>query len=181
MNFTLPMASSSEAVKPRQLLETSRVARGLTWVEGRLEGGESVILEHVQECLWGIQLACNVVFGNPTSSRSFRRYRDQGKGSSHSCARDLLWGGSVIGISSADRKKRLHTQLSKDIPEPVQDKHRGDEVVLGWTRRVSVLGWMSCPTVSRSRGGSGRCHVEPLPKSLAKIAKKILINSVGRV
>ena len=48
MNFTLPIASSSEAVKPSQLLEASRVARGLTWVEGGLKGGESVILEHVQ-------------------------------------------------------------------------------------------------------------------------------------
>ena len=48
VNFTLPMASSSDAVKPRKLLEALGVARGLTWVESRLEGGESVILEHVQ-------------------------------------------------------------------------------------------------------------------------------------
>lgn len=54
MNFTLPMASSSDAVKSRKLLEALGVARGLTWVEGWLEGGETVILEHVQECLWGI-------------------------------------------------------------------------------------------------------------------------------
>ena len=47
MNFTFPMASSSDAVKPRQLLDTPRVARGLTRVEGWLEGGEPVILEHV--------------------------------------------------------------------------------------------------------------------------------------
>lgn len=53
MNFTLPMASSSDAVKTRQLQEASRVARVLTWVEGWLEGGEPVILEHVQERLWG--------------------------------------------------------------------------------------------------------------------------------
>jgi hypothetical protein len=46
------MASSSDAVKPRKLLEASRVARGLTWVEGWLEGGKSVVLEHVQEGLW---------------------------------------------------------------------------------------------------------------------------------
>ena len=38
------------------------VARGLTGVEGRLEGGESVILKHVQECLFGIQLACRMRF-----------------------------------------------------------------------------------------------------------------------
>lgn len=53
VNFTFPMASSSEAAEPRQLLDTSRVVRGLTWVESRLEGGKSVILEHVQESLWG--------------------------------------------------------------------------------------------------------------------------------
>jgi len=47
------MASSSEAAEPRQLLDISMVARGLTWVESGLEGGESVILEHVQESLWG--------------------------------------------------------------------------------------------------------------------------------
>ena len=57
MNFTLPMASSSDAIKPRQLRKASRVARGLTWVEGWLEGGEPVILEHVQERLWGNQVS----------------------------------------------------------------------------------------------------------------------------
>ena len=62
MNFTLPMASSSEAIKPRQLLGVLRVARGLTWVEGWLEGGEPVVLEHVQEGLFGIQLACGEQF-----------------------------------------------------------------------------------------------------------------------
>jgi len=53
VNFTFPMANSSDAAEPRQLLDTSRVVHGLTWVESWLEGGESVILEHVQESLWG--------------------------------------------------------------------------------------------------------------------------------
>lgn len=70
MNFTLPMASSSDAVGPRQLLDTSGVRRGLTWVEGRLEGGESVVLEHVQESLLGIQLAV-CMFGKPNGLTVF--------------------------------------------------------------------------------------------------------------
>ena len=46
--------------------EATRVARGLTWMEGWLEGGESVVLEHVQEHLW-----------KPSKSkRSFWDYQD---------------------------------------------------------------------------------------------------------
>ena len=65
VNFTLPMASSSDAVKPRQLHEASRGARGLTRVEGWLKGCKSVVLKHVQERLWGIQLACGLWFREP--------------------------------------------------------------------------------------------------------------------
>ena len=54
------MASSSDAVKPRQSPDTSEVARGRTWVEGGLKGGEPVILEHMQKSLWGIQLVRNM-------------------------------------------------------------------------------------------------------------------------
>jgi hypothetical protein len=53
VNFTLPIASSSEAeneafeqVMPKHVDMNER-----TWVERRLEGSQSIILEHVQECL----------------------------------------------------------------------------------------------------------------------------------
>ena len=65
MNFTLPMASSSDAVNRRKLQGASRIARGLTWVKGWLEGGEAVILEHVEERLCGNQLACGLWFWEP--------------------------------------------------------------------------------------------------------------------
>lgn len=74
------------------------VARGLTWVEGWLESGESVILQHVQKRLLGILVSMRRMFlGNQTSSRSFRRYQARGKGSSRFYAKDLLRCGSVVG------------------------------------------------------------------------------------
>jgi len=93
-----------------------------------------------------VSMRC-VIWGNPTSSRSFRRYQDRGKGSSRSCAGGLLRCGSVTGITGADGRKRSRTQLGKDIPEPVQNKHREDAVGVGWTRKLSGVCWVSCPTV----------------------------------
>lgn len=65
VNFTFPIASSSDAIEPRQLQEASRDARGLTRVEGWGKRGKSVVLEHVQERLWGIQLAGGLWFREP--------------------------------------------------------------------------------------------------------------------
>jgi hypothetical protein len=53
VNFTLPIASSSEA-KNEALEQAVPKHAGMnerTWVKRRLEGSQSIILEHVQECL----------------------------------------------------------------------------------------------------------------------------------
>jgi hypothetical protein len=53
VNFTLPIASSSEAKNEalEQAMPKHAVTDERTWVERRLEGSQSIILEHVQECL----------------------------------------------------------------------------------------------------------------------------------
>ncbi len=55
VNFTLPIASSSEAKNEalEQAMPKHAGTNGQTWVERRLEGNQSIILEHVQECLRG--------------------------------------------------------------------------------------------------------------------------------
>ena len=53
MNFTLPIASSSEA-KNGELEEAMPKNAGgnePTWVKSRLEGSQSIVLEHVEKCL----------------------------------------------------------------------------------------------------------------------------------
>ena len=110
-----------------------------------------------------------MILESPKSSRSFRRYRDQGRGSLHSCAKGLLRHGSVVCITKADGRKRLRTQLGKDVPEPVKNKHRGDGVGVGWTEEMSVVRWMSCPAGGRSRSTATWTRI---PKSPSKIAKK---------
>lgn len=70
------------------------------------------------------------------SSRSFRRYQGRGKGSLRSCEGGLVGCGSDIGISETEGGKRLHTQLGKDIPKPVQNEHRGESVSVRWVREV---------------------------------------------
>ena len=63
--------------------------------------------------------------------------------------------GSVVEISKADGEKRPHTQLSEDVPEPVENEHRVDAVDVGWTGRMNEVCWsMSCPL-------SAHRHVEP--------------------
>lgn len=43
--------------------------------------------------------------------------------------------GLGIGFSKTDGEKRVRTQLGEDIPEPVQDEHRGDAVSVRWMGR----------------------------------------------
>lgn len=53
VNFTLPIASSSEA-KNDALEQAMSKRAGMntpTWVKRGLEGSQPIILEHVQECL----------------------------------------------------------------------------------------------------------------------------------
>lgn len=131
------MASSSDAIKPRQLQEASRGARGLTRVEGWLKGGKSVVLEHVEERLLGIQLACGLwIRERLMNLRSFRRYRGRERGSLHSCGGGLLGRGLDIGIKETEGKKGRRTQLGKDIPKPVHNKHRRDTVSVRWMKKV---------------------------------------------
>lgn len=51
--------------------EATRVARGLTWMEGWLEGGESVVLEHVQERLGKPSKHAMCDFGKPNELTVF--------------------------------------------------------------------------------------------------------------
>jgi hypothetical protein len=68
VNFTLPIASSSEA-KSGELEKARPKNTGvneLTWVKSRLKGGQSVVFEHMQECLRGtllvnaVEITCRV-------------------------------------------------------------------------------------------------------------------------
>jgi hypothetical protein len=58
VNFTLPIASSSEAKNGEleDVVPDNAGVNELTWVKSRLEGSQSIILEHVQKRL------CDVVF-----------------------------------------------------------------------------------------------------------------------
>jgi hypothetical protein len=89
VNLTLPMASSSEAVGGRSIkpeLDGGRRTR----VERRLQDGQTVVLQHVQERLPARPVSCQHLTRKSTPrAPSFLRYRDRGRGSWHSCAADL--------------------------------------------------------------------------------------------
>ena len=92
-----------------------------TWVECRLEGSQSIILEHVQERLRDptqfierAELTCKI------SVLSFRHCPDLGKGSSHSYAGDLP---GDLSVNSGEKERGWQTQLRENVPEPVDDEH----------------------------------------------------------
>lgn len=76
--------------------------------------------------------------------------------------------GSAIGTSGVDGRKRLRTQLGEDVPEPVQNKHRGD-VVVEWTVWMSEVGWVSCLVLDRSGGALPVPRGTPSVNTTAKI------------
>jgi hypothetical protein len=89
VNLTLPMASSSEAVGGRSI-EPDLGGGRRTRVERRLQDGQTVVLQHVQERLPARSVSGQHLTRKSTPrAPSFLRYRDQGRGSWHSCAADL--------------------------------------------------------------------------------------------
>jgi hypothetical protein len=53
VNFTLPIASSSEAENEifEEAIPDNAGVNEPTWVKSRLQGGQSIIFEHVEKCL----------------------------------------------------------------------------------------------------------------------------------
>ena len=127
------------------------VVRGLTGVEGRLEGGEPVILKHVQECLFGIQLACRMRFQESNELTVFPALSRPRKRIFAFLCRRPSWA------------RISQNQLRINIVGAVR---------VGRTGRVSEVGWMSCPVLKgRISQWLGCCHVE-LGGRARKIAKK---------
>jgi hypothetical protein len=128
VNFTLPIASSSEAEKGEveDVMPDKACVNGLTWVKSRLEGSQSVILEHVQKRLHDLifQNGADDVKERPTVFPALSKPRKRIL--AFLCNRPAQGCELESGVTG---RKQL-TQLGEDVPEPVDDEHyarKGEE------------------------------------------------------
>ena len=94
-------------------------------MEGGLQGGESVVLQHVKQSLYSRSSVRDVRrLNKQVHAPSSRHCRDQGRGFWRSCATDL--NGVSFQLSAVESGKDGLTKLREDVPEPVDDEHGGE-------------------------------------------------------
>jgi hypothetical protein len=92
-------------------------------MESRLQCRQSVIFEHVQQCLYRMLLVEISQETFKLDIPSFRHYPTQGREFLRSCAPNLR--GSCEHARFPTVYTGRLTQLRKDIPEPVDNEHGG--------------------------------------------------------